>query len=160
MRQRAQRCGRETLLRTGVHRRRVIEIGLTIDDLAGDIAEAGRGQQAGGLQRERSAGAGGRAVHAIACQGGLRIPVPVQDDALIARSAHQSGRRLDGEPDLKCSRQEENLENQSALHSRAVLDKKQHITQDVLNAKRNIDSPTSCGILAISNTTRVQPKMS
>jgi hypothetical protein len=89
----------------------------------------------------------------------------VQDDALIARPAHQSSRRLNGEPDLKGSRQEENLENQSALHSRAVLDKKQHTTQDVLNAKQNvdkqhIDSPASCAILAISNTIRVQTKTS
>jgi hypothetical protein len=84
----------------------------------------------------------------------------VQDDALIARPAHQSGRRLNGEPDLKGSRQEENLENQSALHSRAVLDEKQHTTQEVLNAKQNIDSPASCAILAIGNTIRVQPETS
>jgi hypothetical protein len=71
---------------------------------------------------------------------------------------------LNGERGLEDCWQEEDLENQSAFHSRAVLDEKQHTTQNVLNAKQNakqnIDSPASHAILPSGNTTGVQPKTS
>jgi membrane-bound lytic murein transglycosylase B len=79
----------------------------------------------------------------------------VQDDALIARAAHQTGWRLNGEPGLENSLHEENLENQSAFHGRSVLDWKQHTTRDEFSAKENIDSPASRAIL---HGTSVQPE--
>src|ERR1017187_107928 len=79
----------------------------------------------------------------------------MQNDTLIACQAHHAGWCLNGEPNLKCSRQEKNLENQSALHSQSVLGWKQHTTQDEFSAKENIDSPASRATL---NGTSVQPE--
>ena len=82
----------------------------------------------------------------------------MQDNALIARPAHQPGWRLNGQPDLKGSQQEENLENQNAFHSQPVLGWKQHTTRDKLNAKENIDSPgLACHIEWQRRTTRTDP---
>ena len=98
MRNDAQSDGRHTFLRTGIYRGHVIEVGSAVDDLAVEIAVAGCGEQAGtALQREGAAGAGRRTVHPITGQVGFRISVPVQDDALIARSTHHSSWSLNPE---------------------------------------------------------------
>src|SRR4029077_16578272 len=127
MRQGPQGCGRQALLRSAVHCRRVIEVGLTIDDLAAEIAETGRGQQAGRtLQGKRAAGAGGRAVHAIACKVGLAVAVPVQNDAAIAGAIYQPSGGLDGERTVTGKEEEK----QSSFHVRAVLTCQKHTTEN------------------------------
>ncbi|MEI7956668.1 MAG: hypothetical protein WCJ66_16000 [Verrucomicrobiota bacterium] len=82
----------------------------------------------------------------------------MQNNALIARSAYQTDRRWNCEPDLKGSRQEEKLENQSAFHGRSLLNCSEYTTRDETNAKGNIDELASRAILTVQPITHVEPE--
>ena len=73
------------LLRRTVHGGDLINIRLSVDDFGIEIAISRRGEQTSRVQ-QRKRPIRERTVNAITGEVALRVPIPMQDDALIARA--------------------------------------------------------------------------